>query len=140
MNASDSRYSNCMYFASGALARKVEKLALETWKETNLAPSHAYLLMIVLDKPGVQPTTLVAELLLAPSTITRLIEKLEQKKLVRRTTEGKITNVFPTAKAKSMHTQLQACVDRFYENVSGILGKEETSRMVHQINRITDKI
>ena len=85
-----------MYFASGALARKVEKLAVDTWKETKLAPSHAYLLMIVLDKPGVQPTTLVEELLLAPSTITRLIEKLEQKKLVRRTMEGKITNVFPT--------------------------------------------
>jgi DNA-binding MarR family transcriptional regulator len=140
MNASNSRYCNCIYFASGALARKVEKLAVDTWKETNLAPSHAYLLMIVLDKPGVQPTALVEELLLAPSTITRLIEKLEQKKLVRRTMEGKITNVFPTTKAKSMRAQLRGCVDKFYENVSGILGKEETSRMVHQINRITDKI
>jgi len=129
-----------MYFASGALARKVEKLALDTWRDTNLAPSHAYLLMIVLDKPGVPPTALVEELLLAPSTITRLIEKLEQKKLVKRTMEGKITNVFPTAKAKSMYAQLRAREDKFYENFSSILGKEETARMVHQINRITDKL
>jgi len=129
-----------MYFASGALARKIEKLACEAWEEVELSPSHAYLLMMTLDKPGIQPTALVDELLLAPSTITRLIEKLEEKKLVRRTMGGKVTNVYPTAKARAISNQLRDCLNKFYENYSNILGKEESAKLVHAMNRITDKL
>ncbi|MGL5946450.1 MAG: MarR family winged helix-turn-helix transcriptional regulator, partial [Sediminibacterium sp.] len=96
MKITDSKYKQCLYFTSSALARKVEKLAIESWKKVDLSPSHAYLLMLVLDEPGMQPGVLAEELQLSPSTITRLIEKLELKKLVIRTTEGKITNVYPT--------------------------------------------
>ncbi len=74
--AGSSRYGKCMYFASGALARKIEKIAMRAWAPVGLSPSHAYLLMIVIDEPGVQPSDLVEELLLTPSTITRLMEKL----------------------------------------------------------------
>src|SRR6185312_10666430 len=102
MGTSDSRFCQCLYFSSNALARKVEKLAQESWKPVGLSPSHAYLLMIVIEDPGVQPGTLANELQLQPSTITRLIEKLEQKKLVVRVMEGKITNVYPTSKAKEL--------------------------------------
>jgi len=129
-----------MYFASSALARKIEKLANETWDKVELSPSHAYLLMMALDEPGIQPTALVEELLLAPSTISRLIEKLEEKKFVRRTMEGKITKVFPTAKARAMHDQLKECLNKFYENYSNILGKDESVRLIHAMNRITDKL
>ncbi len=140
MKASDSRYCKCMYFSSNALARKTEKLANETWQKVKLSPSHAYLLMMVLDEPGIQPTALVEELLLAPSTITRLIEKLEERKLVNRATEGKITNVYPTPKAKSMHAQLKECVESFTNSYINILGKEESAKLVHSMNRITDKL
>ena len=43
MKISDSRYGRCMYFASNALARKTEKLAVAAWKKEDLSPSHAYL-------------------------------------------------------------------------------------------------
>ncbi|HTQ67026.1 MAG TPA: MarR family winged helix-turn-helix transcriptional regulator [Puia sp.] len=140
MKASDSRYRKCLYFSAGALSRKVEKLAKESWKKVKLSPSHAYLLMVVLDEPGIQPTILGEELVLAPSTITRLIEKLEEKKLVHRVTEGKTTSVHPTAKAKSMYPHLRQCLYDFYDKYCSILGKEESVRMVQAINRLTDKL
>ena len=140
MKATDSRYCNCVYFSSGALARKIEKKAIEVWDSVKLSPSHGYLLLMVLDQPGIQPTAIVEELLLAPSTITRLIEKLEEKKLVRRTAEGKITNVYPTARAKAMRGQFQECLDTFYQSFSDILGKDESAKLVHAMNRITDKL
>ncbi|MDE3247429.1 MAG: MarR family transcriptional regulator [Bacteroidota bacterium] len=140
LKVTESRYGRCLYFASNALARKTEKMAVEAWKKTGLSPSHAYLLMIVLDEPGVQPGRLSAELHLTPSTVTRLIEKLESKKLVTRTTEGKTTMVYPTAKSKEMKPLMDQCVADFYRNCTAQLGKEETNRFVGTINKINDKL
>jgi DNA-binding MarR family transcriptional regulator len=136
----DCKYGMCLYFTSAALARKVEKLATESWKKVNLSPSHAYLLMTALDEPGIQPSTLSTQLHLQPSTITRLIEKLEEKKLLVRTTEGKITNVYPTPKAKELNQKLKECLDHFYRKYSLLLGKEESNRLVAEMGKIADKL
>lgn len=140
MKTSESRYCSCMYFSANALARKIEKLACDCWKKVNLSPSHAYLLMVVVEDPGVQPGQLANELQLRPSTITRLIEKLEEKKMVVRTTEGKLTNVYPTPKAKEMYPKLKECSKNFFETYASILGKEESAKLVHNINKIADKL
>lgn len=140
MKTSESRFCSCIYFSANALARKIEKLATESWKRVDLPPSHAYLLMTVISEPGIQPGALSDELQLTPSTITRLIEKLEEKKLVVRTSEGKLTNVYPTPKAKELLPKLKECTSHFYETCSGILGKDETSRMVANMNKLGDKL
>src|SRR4051794_39193986 len=129
MKIIDSKYAQCLYFTSAALARKVEKLAIETWKAVDLAPSHAYLLMAVMEDPGMQPSALAAELHLKPSTITRLIERLEEKKLVVRTYEGKLTNVYPTPKARELQPKMRSCLACFYERYSKLLGEEESNRL-----------
>jgi DNA-binding MarR family transcriptional regulator len=129
-----------MYFSSNAFARKMEKLAAESWQPVGLAPSHAYLLMAVMEEPGIQPGLLACHLQLQPSTITRLIEKLEEKKLVVRTTEGKLTNVYPTPAAKEMQARMKECVRRFHHAYSATLGKETCRKMVQQLNRLADKL
>ncbi|HZG24499.1 MAG TPA: MarR family transcriptional regulator [Chitinophagaceae bacterium] len=129
-----------MYFASSALARKVEKLATTAWQPVNMSPSHGYLLLMVLDEPGIQPGALVAELLLSPSTVTRLLDKLEGKKLVSRISSGKQINVYPTQKARSMQRQLKGCQAEFYETYGRLFGKEETKKLVQTLNRLTDKL
>ena len=129
-----------MYFSSNALARKMEKLANESWKKVELSPSHAYLLMIVIEEPGIQPGILSEELQLTPSTITRLIEKLETKKLAVRTMDGKVTNIYPTPKAKAMLSKLKECVKDFYSAYSKILGKEKSLQLLHDMHNLTDKL
>lgn len=140
MKTSGSKYAQCLYFTSQALARKVEKLATEVWQKVDLSPSHAYLLMAVLEEPGLQPGTLASHLQLQPSTITRLIEKLESKKLVIRTTEGKITNVYPTPKSRDLQPKLKQCLAQFYQHYSHVLGKEESSKLVTDMAKIADKL
>lgn len=140
MKTSESKFCGCLYFTTNALARKVEKLAGESWKKIGLAPSHAYLLKLVLEEPGMQAGQLAEQLQLTPSTITRLIEKLEEKKLVTRITEGKTTNVFPTQKAKELKPQMKQCIDEFNEKYSKILGKEESRQLIHNMNTIADKL
>ncbi len=140
MKTSESKYCQCLYFTANALARKVEKLAIESWKEVNLPPSHAYLLMLVIEDAGIQPGVLSDQMQLTPSTITRLIEKLEEKKLVIRTTEGKTTNVYPTLKAKELLPKLKTCIKHFYNKYSSILGQEESARLINNMNKVSDKL
>jgi len=140
MKSSSSRFNKCLYFSTNALARKVEKLAVANWKKLDLAPSHAYLLMMVLENPGAQPGSIADEMQLTPSTITRLIEKLEEKKLVIRTTEGKITNVYPTPKGKELLPKMKICMGEFTKTYTEILGTEESVRMVQNITKLTDKL
>jgi DNA-binding MarR family transcriptional regulator len=129
-----------MYFASNALARKMEKLANESWAKVDLSPSHAYLLMVAIEEPGVQPGTLAGELQLKPSTITRLIEKLEEKKLVVRVAEGKTTNVYATPKGRELLPMLKECLADFYQGYSHILGLEESARLVMNMNKLSDAL
>lgn len=140
MKTSDSKFKQCFYFASGALARIVEKLAIDVWKKVDLSPSHAYVLLLVLDEPGIQPGTISGQLHLSPSTITRLLEKLESKKLVVRTSEGKLTNVYPTPKAKEIHPQMIACAEEFAGIYYKAIGKEECDGIIDAITKMADKL
>lgn len=96
--------------------------------------------MMVIQEPGMQPSLLADHLQLQPSTVTRLIEKLEERKLVVRTTEGKITNVYPSPKGKEMLPKLKECLHEFYNSYSSILGKEESAKLVQQMGRVADKL
>ncbi len=140
VRTSDSRYCKCLYFTANSLARKIEKLALQSWSRVDLSPSHAYLLMMAIEEPGVQPSLLSKHLQLQPSTVTRLIEKLEEKKLVVRITEGKTTSVYPTTRGKDMLPKLKECLDDFYASYSGILGKEESAKLAQNIGKVADKL
>ena len=140
MKISESRYRDCMYFSANALARKMEKLAAKSWAGADISPSHAYLLMIVIEEPGVQPGALAGEMLLKASTVTRFIEKLEEKKLVVRTNAGKITNVYPTPKAKQMLPKLKICLDNFFSAYSKILGREESLKLLRSMHKLADKL
>lgn len=140
MKTSCSKYAQCLYFTSAAFARKIEKLAIESWKKLGLSPSHAYLLLAVLDEPGIQPTALAKHLQLQPSTITRLLEKLEEKKLVIRTTEGRLTNVYPTPRAKELQPKMMECMQAFIRKTEQLLGKEESGKLVQVLTRVADKL
>lgn len=139
MKTSCSKYAQCLYFTSAALARKIEKMAAGIWKKVDLSPSHAYLLIAVLEEPGIQPSSLAEHLQLKPSTITRLLEKLEEKKLLVRTTEGRLTNVYPTPKAKEWQPRLLECLQEFAHQYAAVLGKEESTKLVKTLSSIADK-
>jgi DNA-binding MarR family transcriptional regulator len=140
VKTSESKYCKCLYFTANALARKIEKLAQESWSRVDLSPSHAYLLMMVIEDPGLQPSFLAGHLQLQPSTVTRLIEKLEEKKLIVRTTGGKTTNVYPTPKGKELLPRLKECLADFYNSYNMILGKEDSAKLVQTIGKVADKL
>ncbi len=129
-----SYFCNCLFFSAGAFARGMSRLAEEAFAPTGLTSSYAFVLLIVLqhDK-GVSPSVIAKELHLTPSTVTRLLDKLEMKKLVSRTYEGKSTLVKATPQGMSKETELQNAWKNVYDRYTALLGKTTSEKLAEQI-------
>jgi DNA-binding MarR family transcriptional regulator len=135
-----SKFCNCAYFVSAALSRKITRLAEKNWATSGLSPSIGYLLLAVLEDPGIQPGMLGQQLQLAPSTITRLIEKLEQKKLIIRANDGKLIYVYPTPKGKKLYMQLNNCRQAFSEEFDRLMGDEGTRKLLQDMQVVAERL
>jgi MarR family transcriptional regulator, organic hydroperoxide resistance regulator len=128
-----TRYSACLLFSANALARAITAVGDEEFGRLGLAYSHAYLLREVIDNPGVTPSHLSEMLFLTPSTITRLIEKLESKGLVTRRSEGKNTLVEPTEKGKGLSNELWEAWQRVWVRYAEAIGEENVPALAKQV-------
>jgi DNA-binding MarR family transcriptional regulator len=100
------------------------RMAEEEFAITGLAPSYAFLLMSVNEKPGIHPKELSEQMQLTPSTVTRLIEKMEYRGFVERKSQGRITEVHPTDKSMQLDPRIKEAWRNLYQRYSSILGKE----------------
>ncbi|MBN8826732.1 MULTISPECIES: MarR family transcriptional regulator [unclassified Spirosoma] len=132
-SSSTSRYSACLLFSANALARAITAIGDEEFGRFGMCYSHAYMLCEVVSQPGITPSELSETLCLTPSTITRLVEKLEQKRLVRRESEGKKTLIFPTEEGESIKPDITAAWDRVSERYSQVLGETNVCQLTQQI-------
>jgi MarR family transcriptional regulator, organic hydroperoxide resistance regulator len=123
-------YSDNLYYTTVALSREIASIAETAFLDLGLTPSDAYLVMTVNEKPSIQPTEISEKILLAPSTITRMIEKLEKRSIVTRRQEGKYTYVTPTAKGVDMYTSIIAKWDEIHNNFLARLGEPTVSNLV----------
>lgn len=124
MNHKNSKYCHCLYYTANALARNLTKMAEEEFSTTGLAPSYAFLLMAVNDKPGIQPKEISAQMQLTASTVTRLIEKMEHRGFLERKPVGKFTKVFPTEKSRKLNNKIHTAWSSLYQRYSNLLGEE----------------
>ena len=119
----------CLYFTANSLARVLTAIAEEEFKKTGLAPNYAFILMLICKKPGLMQKEISEYLQLSPSTITRFVDKLENKKLLARRTEGKAVCVDPTDEGKALLEDIKAAWERLYYRYTDLLGTEESERL-----------
>ena len=132
-----TRYSACLLFSANALARAITAIGDEEFGRFGLCYSHAYLLCEVVTQPGISPSQLSETLYLTPSTITRSVEKLEQKRLVRRESEGKKTLIYPTAEGKALQPAIAEAWNRVGARYSQVLGETNVCQLTQQIFNAT---
>ena len=140
MGNCDSKYCGCLYYSANALSRVMTKIADEEFSITGLAPSYAFLLMSVNEKPGIQPKEISEHMQLTPSTVTRLIEKLEYKGLVERKTVGRTTEVSPTTTGKKLDKKIKAAWLNLYKRYTDLLGEEEAINLTDKVYEASKKL
>ncbi len=139
MEKSPSTYCGCLTYSVNALARVMSKMADEEFASVGLTSSYAFLVMTVNKKPGVNPKEIAEELQLTPSTVTRLIEKMEVRGLIERQQCGRTTEVYPTPAGMKLNTEIKAAWARLAERSNDILGKEKSAELTMAIGEAIQK-
>lgn len=131
---------HCLYFSTQDLARLLAAYADEAWAPTGLSPSHGYTLFLILHNPGCNMVWLSEQMHLAPSTISRFVDKLEQKGLVKRQQVGRNISLSGTKKGSEMEPLLQKASENIYLKMIDAFGEEEYFSSRDKIVHLTQLI
>jgi len=115
-------FKGCLYFAVSSLHRTVNRLAEEAFISTGLSPNYAFLLMLVNEKNGISQKEICAHLNLMPSTVSRFIDKLEAKGLIKRRVDGKNAFIYLTKQGSNLQPEIEKAWEILYNRYSEILG------------------
>lgn len=140
MSGQTSPYCNCLFFSSSAFARALARMADEEFAVTGLSPSHGFILMTVDNEPGITLGKVAKTMMLTPSTVTRLIEKLEHKALLYREVTGRTTSVYPTDTGREKTVLIRQAWASLFERYSALIGREEGKRLSAELTEALVKL
>ncbi len=129
-------FERCLYFNLNALTRKVNRIWESEFRQTGLPASHAYVLRLVLSEPGISQKQLARELHLAPSTVTRFVDALIKRRLVRRNTshtDRRSATVYPTAEGKRLQKKLERIGEGLFQAMKTKLGDKHFQELVRAL-------
>lgn len=136
----NSIFEQCLYFTSARLSRIATKIAEEAFSKSGMTPTYAFLMMMVKRKPGISPTELADKLYIAPSTVTRLVDKLVSKGLLTRTTEGKNCHVHLTDAGIDIQRDLKKQWANLHEAYAKLLGETGHDELAKATNEAAKKL
>ncbi|MFD2331110.1 MarR family winged helix-turn-helix transcriptional regulator [Cohnella sp. GCM10020058] len=113
---------SCLFFTANRLGRAITRIAEEEFAPTGLTPMYGYAIRLVNGRPGITQKELAEKLSIAPSTLTRFIDKLETKQLVRRSVQGKTVLLYPTPKGEALEGEIRLASKRLKARYKEILG------------------
>lgn len=132
--------SGCLYFSTNSLARLITKLADEEFRVTGLSPAHAFVMMVVNEKPGILPGEISNRLQIAPSTVTRFIDQLEKKGLLKRESEGKAVKIFPLQEGMELQESIDSAWKALHGRYTNTLGDKYSDVLTQLINDAIKKL
>ncbi|MBW2654543.1 MAG: MarR family transcriptional regulator [Deltaproteobacteria bacterium] len=140
METNENFLESCLFFNTNALSRYLLKIAEQEFKHLKLSPAHASLLLLVSDTPGISPKDLSHSLHLTPSTITRFVDALEKKGMVKRTTKGKAAFIFPSKKGLELKGSIAVSYKKLYLKYTKILGSNTANQLSFTILNANKKL
>jgi len=126
-------FERCLYFNLNALTRKVNRIWESEFRQTGLSAPHAYVMRLVLSEPGISQKQLAEELHLDPSTVTRFVDALTERQLVRRdtsNTDRRSAAVLPTAEGKRLQKKLEKIGEGLFLAMRTRLGDKHFQELV----------
>jgi len=140
MSQSKSILHQCLYFTANSLSRVITRMAEDEFRKTGLSPSHAFLMMLVNDRPGIGQKELCKQLHLAPSTVTRFVDTLVFKGFLTRQVEGKASKVTATAEGAALPKPIEAAWKSLHQRYAKVLGLEKGDLLTAMIDDASRKL
>lgn len=136
-------FEQCLYFNTTSLARKLEREWTAAFKPFGLTPSQAFLLRIILVKPGNHQRDLAGEMNVATPTMSRTLDGLSRLGFIERRGSDQDTRgiqVFPTDKALEIHDELNAASGKVTKKLKKLLGANEFDDVVSRLRGISTSL
>ena len=136
-------FERCIYFNTNALARRLNERWDTAFARFGLAPSHGYLLRLVLERPRLSQQAIASELRLEKSTVARFLDELEKRGLVERRRSGRDprqNEIVPAPAARRMQKDLEALGDELYAEMCKSIGSAEVKAFVKSARAIADSL
>lgn len=122
----ENQVKSCLYFTISRLFRVVNKVAEEAFTQLDICPTHAFLMIILQDEEeGMSVNRISEALTIAPSTVTRFVDKLVVKKYVERIKVGKQSFTKITREGKKIMPEIYKAWDHIFEEMEKIVGNQE---------------
>jgi MarR family transcriptional regulator, organic hydroperoxide resistance regulator len=139
MTKSSALVHRCLYFTAGAFSRAIGRMADAAFRPTGLSPSHAFVLMLAAEEPGIGPGALAEHLALAPSTVTRFVDQLVAKGLLTRTADGRAAHLAATPAGLALLKGVEQAWKRLHNAYLTVLGPE-ADRLTEAIDAACRKL
>lgn len=142
MSNLNEKYCSCLYYSASALSRNMTRLADEAFRTTGLAPSYGFILMTINDEPGLNAKDISQIMQLEPSTVTRLLEKLESKNYLERKKVGRNIEVYPLQASLKLNSKLKKAWAKLFNEYNSILGEKKAKKLtdkIHDANKSLSK-
>lgn len=140
MSKAHTKYQECcLYFTANSLSRSINAMAEESFRSTGLAPSYGYLMLLLIDKPGLSQNELSLQMNLQASTMTRFVDKLVAMNLAKRKQEGRTVFIYPTEDGKKMKRKIDRALTDLYTSYCELLGEEFAVKLtadIHKANQL----
>jgi DNA-binding MarR family transcriptional regulator len=126
-------FEQCLYFNTTALARLLERAWTQAFAPLGLTPAQAFMLRVVLEKPGLLQRELAAELSIARATATRTLDGLQRLSLIERrntTRDGREFAIHPGEQALALREPIIAASAEVTKRLRRQLGVAQFEALV----------
>lgn len=128
-----------MYFNTSALARRLEREWAQAFRPFDLTPPQAFMLRVVLEKPGLLQHQLAETLDIARPTATRALDGLVAKGLVERLRtagDGREQQILPTDEGIRLRAPINAAAGTVTTKLRELLGSQGFASTVESVRAV----
>jgi DNA-binding MarR family transcriptional regulator len=135
-------FDHCLYFNTTALARLLEREWTAAFAAFSLTPPQAFLLRLILDRPGLSQRELADAMTIARPTATRVLDGLEARKLIKRRAgeDAREQRIHPTADAEAIRDGLNGASATVTRRLKALLGPQAFEQTVTKIRAVRTAI
>ena len=142
MNNGKMEIQKCIYFTISKMFRMINKMAEESFEKLDIYPTHGFLMIILKEEENGLTVNQISETLaIAPSTVTRFVDKLISKGYVERQKAGKNSFTKITEEGLKIMPEIYKAWHGISEKVEEVVGNEEYLRKAGEdLREFADKI